>query len=925
MSASNGYVIGLTKVHDAGPATQKLNIVVVAEGFEAGDMADFRTRVDELLDFMLQEAPFDEEEIACGFNLYRLEVASDETGADDPDCDGAGAGTTADTYFDASFCWDGQIRRLLYCDTALVIDKVDDHLPEWHAIVVLVNSTIRGGGGGTVAVLSTGSSDWKDVALHEMGHSLFGLADEYDYYQGCSSGETDRDNYTGGEPSEPNVTANTNAATLKWSALVTSGAAIPTMSNPDCTQCNNGPSPVAAGTVGLFEGARYFHCGAYRPEYSCRMRVSTADYCAVCQQEIRDVMAPYAQSANIALNTASINFNDVPEGVTTIRAASWTVESCLDKTFTVVSGPTDAAFSPFDGTTALSEATGPGPRQAYLWFQYTGGAPGSTANGSVTIRCEETGDEWTIPLTANSVARPTVVVQLVFDQSGSMTLVTADGRTREQVLRDSASVLVDLLYPDSGIGMNTYDQDPHPLMEIEPAGAVGIGLGRLHARSSISTYAANPAGMTAIGDGIELARQKLNAASGYDQKAMIVFTDGIETAPQYVADVAASVVDSRVFAIGMGNASDIQPATLNALTDNTGGYLLMTGTLSSDDVFLLSKYYLQILAGVSNNDIVLDPEGVISAATKTVVRIPFDVADTDIEITTTLLSDIPSALEYVVETPGGELIHPGIAASDPTVDHSLSAQSAFYRFSLPHVSASGAASREGRWHVLLGVNYKNLLNWLRERQRDLSDEQIASYPVRYNVSVQAYSNLKMQARLLQNHHGANATFTLRATLTEYGAPLRGSATVWAEITEPDGTQSTLSLDETQQGVFEASVVPASTGVLRARVRGQGETRRGLPFTREQLVTGVTWVGGDRPWEPPRDGRPEEDGLERLLKCLCTGKMLSPELMERLEKSGLNIRALLECVCARRADVTGKISRIDPEIVKAMTTLNRLLK
>ena len=50
-----------------------------------------------------------------------------------------------------------------------------------------------------------------------------------------------------------------------------------------------------------------------------------------------------------------------------------------------------------------------------------------------------------------------------------------------------------------------------------------------------------------------------------------------------------------------------------------------------------------------------------------------------------------------------------------------------------------------------------------------------------------------------------------------------------------------------------------------------------------------------------------------------------ELMERLEKSGLNIRALLECVCARREDVTGKISRIDPEIVKAMTTLNRLLK
>ena len=44
------------------------------------------------------------------------------------------------------------------------------------------------------------------------------------------------------------------------------------MSNPDCATVDSRPSPVPAGTVGLFEGAHYYHCGAYRPEYSCKMR-----------------------------------------------------------------------------------------------------------------------------------------------------------------------------------------------------------------------------------------------------------------------------------------------------------------------------------------------------------------------------------------------------------------------------------------------------------------------------------------------------------------------------------------------------------------------------------------------------------------------------------------------------------------------------
>ncbi len=59
--------------------------------------------------------------------------------------------------------------------------------------------------------------------MHEMGHTAFGLADEYSTYAGCSSGETGHNTYSGSEPTEQNVTA--NITTLKWQSLVTAGHA----------------------------------------------------------------------------------------------------------------------------------------------------------------------------------------------------------------------------------------------------------------------------------------------------------------------------------------------------------------------------------------------------------------------------------------------------------------------------------------------------------------------------------------------------------------------------------------------------------------------------------------------------------------------------------------------------------------------------
>ena len=75
-----------------------------------------------------------------------------------------------------------------------------------------------------------------------------------------------------------------------------------------------------------------------------------------------------------------------------------------------------------------------------------------------------------------------------------------------------------------------------------------------------------------------------------------------------------SSINDRTFAIGLGTAQQVSTSALNALTNSTGGYLLLSGILSPsiDDTFRLAKYFLQILAGVTNNNIVTDPVGFLA-------------------------------------------------------------------------------------------------------------------------------------------------------------------------------------------------------------------------------------------------------------------------------------------------------------------------
>jgi IgA peptidase M64 len=288
MTTSDGRIIGTTTIVDHGQRALRWNLVIMGDGYQQTQLGQYANDVQNFVNTLQSTDPFNI--MWNAINIYRIDVTSTDTGADDPTACG-GTGASPRTYFDASFCNSG-IRRALIVNNTVAITVANNQVPEYDMIMVIVNSTIYGGTGGSVAVFSL-APNANEIGIHEMGHTAFGFADEYEYYAGCPSGETTQNRYTGPEPSQPNVTINTNRSSNKWHDLIIASTPMPTTSNANCSQCDPQASPVPRGTVGTFEGAYYNHCGAYRPEFNCRMRALSNPFCAVCRRIIIQILDPY--------------------------------------------------------------------------------------------------------------------------------------------------------------------------------------------------------------------------------------------------------------------------------------------------------------------------------------------------------------------------------------------------------------------------------------------------------------------------------------------------------------------------------------------------------------------------------------------------------------------------------------------------------
>lgn len=326
MSAADGHVVATTKIVDHGPDARRWTMVILAEGYREAELPKFRTDVRSFVDQLFRTPPYTE--MWCALNVYQVEVASTDSGADDPAVCGdgtPGSGTTAATFFDATFCFNNT-RRLLVGDQALALATAQAQVPEVDATVVIVNDAQYGGAGGSVAWFSTAPTA-SLIGIHELGHSAFRLADEY----------ADANNtHAGGEPLEPNITSITDRATTKWADLIQATTPVPTKTNPDatCATEDNSASAVAVGTVGLFEGAGRTRCGLYRPEHLCMMKRLDQPFCAVCRRAIRDRLRPHLPAA-LPAATRGVQFTGTLAASETRRWFTYDWPACWHVVWTV--------------------------------------------------------------------------------------------------------------------------------------------------------------------------------------------------------------------------------------------------------------------------------------------------------------------------------------------------------------------------------------------------------------------------------------------------------------------------------------------------------------------------------------------------------------------------------------------------------------
>lgn len=591
--------------------------------------------------------------------------------------------------------------------------------------------------------------------------------------------------------------------------------------------------------------------------------------------------------AAVGLKTPTLTFNNVPAGVTTTRAAVFSVQSCAAVDLNVTAGPSVltglGSFGLPLGGAALPTAPSALERDARIWVSFTGTNPGDHTTGMVTVSCPQTSQSFVIPITADTIAQPKVATCLVLDQSGSMDDPSGiPGKSRIDVLHDAAPNLVTLLPNNDGVGLVSFDQAAYLRLGVTTAGPLSGGVGRVQAAAAIASHVTNPAGTTSIGNGVELGHNTIAGLSGYDSTALIVFADGEENTAKYIHDVQG-LINNRVFAVGLGTVNEVNPLALNQVVSNTGGYLLLTDNLGPGDIFKLQKYFVQILASATNAQVVVDPDGHLPLGVE--ARIPFDLTEADYTADAMLLSPAPWAFDFAVETPGGILIDHLALGGTSGIRFQQTANLALYRLDLP-VLAAAVSAQAGRWHIVLRVTPAG---W-REYRGGQGAASRSGVP--YSAVVHARSSVCLAADVTQTSHVPGSTLHLHASLTEMDLPVDHRAQVIAEIAQPGAGSIMLPLTETSPGRFEAATLAAITGIYPVHFRAAGKTLRGFPFTREQLRTGVAWAGGGDP--PPR-GKPHEVACcpdwADFFECL----LREPGVREALQRNHIDPSATAKCV------------------------------
>ncbi len=283
----SAQVFDVETIKNSGDNDKRINLVILSEGYQASELAQFKTDATNFVSAMFNESPF--KQYTNYFNVHIIKVPSNESGADHP-------GTsieplessispsvpikTVDTYFNATYDSFGK-HRLLYYEIdgfsanntqAKIMDVLATNFPTYDQALILVNSSEYGGSGGMFPMAYRGFWGNK-VIMHELGHSLFSLKDEY--YPG--------DNLAA---EAINMTQETDPISIRWKNwLGTNGVGIYQYT------CETG------------------NCADwYKPHQNCLMQSIDKSFCSVCKEgmveKIHSMVSPIDSYSPIS---ASIN------------------------------------------------------------------------------------------------------------------------------------------------------------------------------------------------------------------------------------------------------------------------------------------------------------------------------------------------------------------------------------------------------------------------------------------------------------------------------------------------------------------------------------------------------------------------------------------------------------------------------------------
>jgi hypothetical protein len=308
----------LIRIHDAGDPGTKLDLLILGDGYTAAERSKFERDARRLAGVLLATSPFKERQ--ADINIWGLAPPSAQSGISRPS-QGIFRRSPVGTTYDA---FDSE-RYILTFENRAFRD-IAANAP-YDAVEILTNTETYGGGG-IFNLFSTAAAGnlWAPyLFIHEFGHHIAGLADEYYTSDVAYLPATDRV-----EPWEPNVTALLDPAVLKWKDLVKPETPLPTtwpktafeeytlaiQARRRQIRADNRPEAemnalfreemvrdtallnqgAHAHTVGAFEGANYEARGFYRPEADCIMFTrDEVPFCAVCRRAIEAILDLYSR------------------------------------------------------------------------------------------------------------------------------------------------------------------------------------------------------------------------------------------------------------------------------------------------------------------------------------------------------------------------------------------------------------------------------------------------------------------------------------------------------------------------------------------------------------------------------------------------------------------------------------------------------